>query len=258
MNEFADVAERLRAAGSKWGAVVHHALETGSTNDDARAAAKEGAPSGAVWIAEHQTKGRGRQGRQWLSSVGENLLFSVLLRPGFEARDMPPVTLAVGIGVLRALVQASGRDDLAIKWPNDIVMRDDLRKVAGILVESTVTGGVLEALVIGVGINVNQLDFQETIRSGATSMAAVVGRGFDRSHVLVSVLAQVEACVDEVLRSGFSALHEELEHADALRHRTVTAGGVTGIARGISVDGSLLLEAASGRVEIGSGEVDVL
>ncbi len=257
MNEFAALADRLRARGCEWGGAVHHAIETESTNDDARAAAKEGAPAGSVWIADYQTKGRGRQGREWHAPDSENLLFSVLLRPGVLVKKMPPITLAVGVGVLRALSEAIESNELAIKWPNDIVMRDDLRKVAGILVESSVAASIVETLVVGIGINVNQLDFPESIRARATSIANVAGHAFDRSALLASVLAHVETCVKVAFRLGFSALHEEIERADALLGRTTANGSIAGVARGISQGGALIVETPSGLVEIGSGEIDV-
>ncbi len=255
MNDFEPLGAELRERGSSWHGPIHYTLETGSTNSDARTAAKAGAPAGSIWITEHQTSGRGRQGRVWHSSVGENLLFSLLLRPQVQANRMPPVTLAVGLGVLRSLSHLLGAETLGIKWPNDVVTRSDLRKVAGILVESTVSDGTVDALIVGVGINVNQVDFQEPIRSRATSLAALGGHTFGRCDVLANILRHVETCIDGVVTGGLRAFSHELARADVLLGKEVTSGTSTGVASGISPNGGLLLNTAAGMAEIGSGEV---
>jgi BirA family biotin operon repressor/biotin-[acetyl-CoA-carboxylase] ligase len=196
----------------------------------------------------------------WHSSPGENLLFSVLLRPQIDARRMPPVTLAVGVGVMRALVDVLGDAGtcIGLKWPNDVVTKGDLRKVAGVLVESSLADSRVDALVVGVGINVNQMDFQETIRSRATSLAAIGGRPFARGVLLTKVLTHVDACVDAVCAHGLGVFQDELAQADALVGRKVRSSRLTGVASGISPGGALLLKTASGMAEIGSGEVDVV
>ena len=121
--------------------------QTGSTNDDLLAAARAGAAEGAVLVAEHQTRGRGRQGRQWVSRTGSALIFSVLLRPAaVPPADRGWLPLLTGVAVARALRQVAGVD-AALKWPNDVLA--DGAKLAGILAEQAG-----EAIVIGVGLNV--------------------------------------------------------------------------------------------------------
>ena len=121
--------------------------QTGSTNDDLLASARAGAAEGAVLVAEHQTRGRGRQGRQWVSRTGSALIFSVLLRPAaVPPADRGWLPLLTGVAVARALRQVAGVD-AALKWPNDVLA--DGAKLAGILAEQAG-----EAIVIGVGLNV--------------------------------------------------------------------------------------------------------
>src|SRR5262249_5814013 len=127
---------------------------TGSTNDEALARARAGAPHGLVIVADEQTRGRGRLGRVWHSPPGDNLYLSVLLR-----RDRPPawalpLPLIAGVAVSDTLEGFSC--GTAIKWPNDVLI--DGRKVAGILTESSTVGGRLEAIVVGIGVNVNVAD----------------------------------------------------------------------------------------------------
>src|SRR5437868_3626316 len=107
--------------------------ETGSTNDDVRAAALTGAATGFTVLADTQTAGRGRRGRSWHSPPGENLYVSVLARPALEAAHAPLITLAAGLAVRDAVLEWTQSQPVAIKWPNDV--RIDGRKIAGVLVE---------------------------------------------------------------------------------------------------------------------------
>ncbi|HVL64931.1 MAG TPA: biotin--[acetyl-CoA-carboxylase] ligase, partial [Actinomycetota bacterium] len=144
---------------------------TGSTNADAVAWAVEGAPEGAVIVAEHQTAGRGRRGRSWSSRQGLSLLFSVVLRPQLELDRLGLVTTAFGVAVAEAAdAEALG---LGIKWPNDIVAGD--RKLAGILVESRVSGRIADVAVGGVGLNVGWADAElpEEVSASAVTLAEV-------------------------------------------------------------------------------------
>ncbi len=144
-------AELRRQQGARWGAAFHYANETGSTNDDALAAARAGAESGSVFLADHQTQGRGRRGKTWLAEPGHGLLFSIVLRPEGGSSLVSALTLAVGLGVRAALAEYMPAP-LGVKWPNDVLA--GRRKLAGILCEGQFEGGRLEAVVLGIGINV--------------------------------------------------------------------------------------------------------
>jgi hypothetical protein len=123
------VAER----GSVLGTPMHLLASTTSTNDEAKHAAKDGAPSGSTWVAEQQTAGRGRQGRAWVSPRGENLLFSVLVRVTCPPSRLPPIALAAGLAVRDALALAAPEASPRIKWPNDVLHRrqEDRRRAGG-------------------------------------------------------------------------------------------------------------------------------
>lgn len=126
--------------------------ETGSTNDDVRERALSGAPHGTCVAARAQTAGRGRRGHVWRSPAG-GIYLSVLLRPAVPMHAFVGLPVVCALGVLRALRGLAGRDDLAVKWPNDIVC--DGRKLAGILVEA---GSAAEGpyAVAGIGVNVER------------------------------------------------------------------------------------------------------
>jgi BirA family biotin operon repressor/biotin-[acetyl-CoA-carboxylase] ligase len=140
--------------------------EVGSTNDEARRLAREGAPEWTVVAAGHQTAGRGRLGRSWSDAPGKSLLLSVLLRPGLR----PPDAAVLGLLAAVAMIAATDRKDLRSKWPNDLVIGG--RKAGGILTEAAIQGGRLLYVVVGLGVNVAlaEADLPRSLRSTATSL----------------------------------------------------------------------------------------
>jgi len=273
--DLARAADAIAARGGRLGLPLVIEEETGSTNDDAKQGAREGAAHGAVWLAESQRSGRGRQGRVWVSPRGENLLFSVLLRLSCPPPRVPPVSLACGLAVRDAVARAVG-DDAAVlvKWPNDVVVKQpngSLRKVAGILVESSVAGSRVESVVVGVGINVHTRAFPDELLSVATSIGlerdaradAETGSRLaplDRAEVLADVLAGLDRDVEHVAHRGLGLVLARLSRSDALLGREVEGddGAVRGVAAGIDTEGRLLVCAADGAItKVVSGEVRV-
>lgn len=253
--------ELLAAQGGELGRSLHVFPSTTSTNDEAKRGAKEGAPHGAVWLAESQTAGRGRQGRTWVSPPGENLLASVLLRLDVAPAKVPRVALVAGLAVRDAVARAAQGADVRIKWPNDVLVGD--RKVAGILVE-TVSGGPRKAgahaVVVGIGINVHTRMFPEDLAERATSIALVSGAPPDRATVLADVLASLDRDVHLVGGRGLGLVRARIEAADALRGRPVRSDdGDEGTATGIDDDGRLLVRRSDGTlVRWSSGEVHLV
>jgi len=230
------VAER----GSALGLPMHLLASTTSTNDEAKHAAKDGAPGGSTWVAEQQTAGRGRQGRAWVSPRGENLLFSVLVRVTCPPSRLPPIALAAGLAVRDALVLAAPEAAPKIKWPNDVLI--DEKKVAGVLVEAVTAGSRVQAVVIGVGINVHTRDFPADIADRATSLALASRAPPDRAAVLADVLTCLDRDLHIVVARGLGLLRLRLEAADALRGRRVRSDtDDEGTASGIDDDGRLLV-----------------
>lgn len=228
---------------------------TGSTNDDAMAAARDGAPHGATFVAEQQTAGRGRRGQRWIAPAESDLTFSVLLRPRLAPERAIAFTLTVGLAVRDALTPRSPVA-LQIKWPNDIVTSG--RKLAGILVESTLQGGTLAALVVGVGLNVKTVEFGPELEDTATSLALLgaADAHLAREPLLADLLERLERRLALYEHSSLSGMLDELKACDALRGTRVAIDGVAGIARGIDESGALLVELAPGNVRrIVSGSV---
>jgi BirA family biotin operon repressor/biotin-[acetyl-CoA-carboxylase] ligase len=126
-----------------------------STQDEAKKAARAGAPHGAVFVADFQTSGRGRRGRVWNSAPGIDLAFSVVLRPNIEPKHAHTLNLAAAIAVKAALdgFFADKKDLVKIKWPNDVMANG--KKICGILCECALSNGRTEYAVLGIGVNVN-------------------------------------------------------------------------------------------------------
>jgi BirA family biotin operon repressor/biotin-[acetyl-CoA-carboxylase] ligase len=253
------VAER----GSQLGQPMHVLALTTSTSDEAKRAAKQGAPHGATWVAEQQTAGRGRQGRTWESPHGENLLFSVLLRVVCPPSRIPPIALVAGLAVRDAVARAAPGAPVRIKWPNDVLV--DGRKVAGVLVEAITLGSRVEAVIVGIGINVHTRVFPDELAGRATSVALVAKQPPDRAELLADVLATLDRDVHVVVARGLGLLRPRLEAADALRGKRVKSDAGDkgaedeGVASGIDDEGRLLVRRDDGVIARWSaGEVHLV
>jgi BirA family biotin operon repressor/biotin-[acetyl-CoA-carboxylase] ligase len=259
----------------------------GSTNHVARERAVQGAPEGLLAIAEEQTAGRGRMGRRWWAPAGSALLSSLLFRPG---RTIEPFGQSVSerAGPARGQVRAGGdglqpaqqltmlcalaaADAVAeltalavdLKWPNDLLVRG--RKLAGLLAESAYTGDRLDAVIVGLGINVNT-DFGSAppFMDAATSLRLELGHPVDRLPLLVAYL---DGVAQRYARFKGGALpFDEWVNRLVTVGQYVTAvvgtqtapspdavGGVSpqrlsGLAEGVDVDGALLLRTSDGSV----------
>jgi BirA family biotin operon repressor/biotin-[acetyl-CoA-carboxylase] ligase len=243
--DLAGAADAVAFRGGELGRPLYLLTETTSTNDEAKRAAKLGAPHGSTWVTESQTAGRGRQGRVWVSPRGENLLFSVLLRHSAPPARLPLVSLVAGLAVAEAIERAAPGVTIRVKWPNDVVVlrgEAGLAKIAGILVETSMTGHVVDAIVVGVGINVHTRQFPESLATIATSLALVSDRVPDRTEILADVLATLDRDVGLVVTEGLGPVHARLVQKDALAQRRVRNEAAEGIAHGIDLEGRLVVE----------------
>ena len=257
-------AELRRTVGLGLGASLSATEMTESTNDDALAAAREGAAHGTTFVTDSQTRGRGRRGRAWFASPGESLLCSVVLRLPLAPEAAIPLPLAVGLAVRAAVekaLPASRALDARVKWPNDVWIGD--KKVAGILVETCLRGKVLDAIVVGFGINVHTREFPEELRDVASSIALAIGDDatgtLSREGLLISVLTELERRLSDFLKQGVRGLLAEFSQFDALRGRSVRVDAVEGRAEGIDQEGRLLIRQADDtRVSVVAGTVELV
>jgi BirA family biotin operon repressor/biotin-[acetyl-CoA-carboxylase] ligase len=253
-------ARAIDERGISLGKPLHILAETPSTNDEAHSGAKRDAPHGATWVAEQQSAGRGRRGRTWLSPRGEGLLFSVLLRSPCTPQRLPLIALLAGLAVRDGILEAAPSAAVGIKWPNDVYA--DGRKLAGVLVEAITVGDKVDAVVVGIGVNVHTRHFADDIADRATSVALVSGGGPppDRSTLLAAILAALDRDLHVVLSRGLGLVRSRLEAVDVLRGRRVRSDtGDSGVASGIDDDGRLVVRRDDGSV-VGwsAGEVHIV
>lgn len=247
---------------------IIHYDNTGSTNEDAKRLALEGAKEGTVVVAESQSAGKGRRGRQWISPAGSNLYFTLLLKPEFEPDKVSMLTLVMALSVLEAMEKELG-DELPfrIKWPNDIVVNG--RKVCGILTEMIMENCLVQSVVIGVGININQTDFPKELEDAATSLfiekqkVKLEPKTDIKEKLLKDILDSFESNYGLFLQDlSLNFLKESYEAYLVNLNREVKvldpAGEFEGRAMGINEKGELLVRTADGSIkEIYAGEVSV-
>ena len=265
-----EAEENLRRCGEDSFYSLRGFEKIDSTNEEIRREAAAGAPSGTVAVAEIQTAGRGRRGRNWESPGGEALYFSFLLRTSVAPEHISMLTLVMGLSVAQALRESGGSFSkteklpgafpVMIKWPNDLVIGN--KKVCGILTEAVTAGGRVDGIVIGCGINVNNEAFPEEIRERATSLFLESGVKLSRGELLARVLRSFHRNYRIFAGTeSFSALRAAYDELLVNKDREVRvenpAGTYTGISRGIDESGRLIVEREGGTERISSGEVSV-
>ncbi len=231
-----------------------------STNAEASRQAQAGAPDGLLIVADKQQQGKGRRGRSWESPAGNNIFMSLLLRPAFLPDKASMVTLVMALSVAQAIRESTGLAAV-IKWPNDIVLNG--KKAVGILTELIVSEGYIKHLICGVGINVNQVEFQESLQEKATSLLLESGRETDRVLLIMRVVERFEEnyrifCKKQNMTDLLIAYNELLANKNAKVRVLDPHGEYCGVARGINNKGELLVEREDGKTEeVYAGEVSV-
>ena len=197
-------------------------------------------------VADAQSGGKGRLGRTWISPAGVNLYCSTILRPAISAGQAPQVNLLAGVAVADTIAEVC-RIAPTIKWPNDVLVHS--KKVCGILAEMQTRGDVLQAIVVGIGVNLNaQLDaFPEDLREKASSLGLVTGQRVDRAVFTASLLTHLEQLYVLWLQEGFATLRTAWERyaADLIGRRITVAapeGTIRGKVLGLDGDGALLVQ----------------
>jgi BirA family transcriptional regulator, biotin operon repressor / biotin---[acetyl-CoA-carboxylase] ligase len=232
-------------SAGRWGHPLYEFAEVDSTQTMAATLAAGGAPEGTVVLAEHQRAGRGRRGRSWHDHPGANLLMSIVLRPVLPAAHVPRLALLAAVAVAESIEQRTGLGP-GIKWPNDILLND--RKCAGVLAEATTDGTVVDRVILGIGVNVNQREFPDDLAGHSTSLALELGSTVDRRALLGDILHSLERWVAIHGARGFPPVQAEWCRRSVTIGRPVIAGATRGTAAGVDVDGALLVHDAANRV----------
>ena len=221
-----------------------------STNTKAKQLAELGEEEGTLIISDEQTAGKGRRGRSWCSKKGANVFMTLLIRPRIEPRYLSGITLLAAMSVATAIKDICDTE-AKIKWPNDIVINK--KKICGILTEMSSEMNYVNYAVIGIGINVNDDEIPQEIRK---KLAAKVVEKFDSYYKEFLKTNDLSALADEY-NSMLISMNSEVKVLYGMEETAKPEDEETGIARGIDVDGSLLVETKEGIKSIVSGEVSV-
>ena len=255
----------LDGLGTRWlGRSLHCLEETDSTMRVASELARQGAPSGTAILAERQTAGRGRLGRSFHSPARRNLYVTFLVRPDVAAAEAPAHVLAAAIAVADAVAGATGsRDDVEIKWPNDVLLGG--LKVAGILLELGSAGTRVDHLAIGIGVNLNVLreELPDEFRERATSLRSHRGQPIDRAAFAQRLCEALEPLLEGCERHGFAGVLPAFEPWFRMRGRRVRVAGlgddvVEGVVLGVDAAGALRLSCENGETRVVAGDVTLL
>lgn len=230
--------------------------QTPSTSTELANRARLGAGSGAVCVAEQQTAGRGRLGRQWVSPFGRNLMFSVLWEFEGGAAALEGLSLVVGLVVAETLAEMNVVAQL--KWPNDVLCRG--RKIAGVLLEMQGDAAGRCQVIIGIGVNVAMPD-DAAIDQAWTDLNRETSTSVDRNQLLARLLGRLLPVLQRFAEVGFAAYGERWEALDVLRDQAVVLHRgeqrLSGVCRGVASNGALKFEGKAGLELVSGGEVSL-
>ena len=237
--------------------IVHY-FRTVSTNDVAMELAARGAAQGTVVVAEEQTAGRGRLGREWYSEKSSGIYISVILRPPLAPSAAPVLTLMAGVAAHQAVSASTGLA-VDIRWPNDLLVNG--KKVCGILTEMNAELDRLHSVVLGIGLNVNHRQMPAQLQGSASSLRLEARRTFSRVPLLAALLRELDRYYQLLLKKGNTAITERWAAASSWafgkRVRVITAEREKlATTAGIDSTGALRIRDDDGREEsLVAGEV---
>ena len=230
-----------------------------STNELARLAAECGDATGRVFVAEQQTQGRGRRGRQWVSPLGQNIYLSIVW--GFDGgvQALEGLSLAVGVAVRRAL-ESCGVNGLEFKWPNDLLWQK--KKLGGILLEVLGDPAGFCQVVVGVGVNLNMpCQAGKLIDQAWTDVNKIAAHPVARNKLTAVLVQELFSLLSDYHKCGFSTCREEWLCHDAYANQQVTLllmdKSVQGTARGVNESGALLVEINGQLHAFSGGEISL-
>lgn len=242
--------------GKRLGYPILYRARVTSTQDLAREAALAGSPEGLLVLAEEQTAGRGRAGRSWWAPPGTSILSSLLLRPPLPPERMGYIGMITGLAMSDALAEVAGVTVL-LKWPNDLLLRG--RKLGGILVESLWEGGRLEAVILGLGLNVRVRFPPESPLHGQATSLLEEGLDVQREPIVVAYVDHLAEYYGRVCE-GWSPTSLWAERLDTLgKPVRVTEQGKTwvGVAVDVTPAGALVVQVREERRIVHAADVQV-
>lgn len=248
---------------TKWaGKQIIYYDETDSTNTRAKEIGEKGDRSqhGTLIVADRQIAGKGRRGRAWESPAGSSVYMTLLLYPDILPTKASELTLVMALAVAEGIQKVTGLE-VGIKWPNDIILSG--KKTCGILTEMSAEIGYINYVIIGVGLNVNQMTFPEEIQDVATSLKIESQKDVKRAELIVAVMESFEKYYEIFLQTeDLSGVREQYDQMLLNRNQKVRVlepgHEYEAMARGITPTGELIVRLPDGEEkEIYAGEVSV-
>lgn len=235
----------------KFGRQIVYQEEVNSTQIIANELVMNDAPEGTIVVAERQLQGRGRLQRNWVTSDGKAIAMSLILRPSISPRVAPQLTLLTAVAIASAIEKLTGIHP-NIKWPNDLLINK--KKVCGILTEMQGDADCIKSVVIGIGINVNQVesDYPLELSDIATSLRIEKGQPFLRAKLIQVILSEFEKYYEIFIDKGFKPIKILWESYAISLGKQIKATTLTeeiiGHAIGITDEGQLLIEDPAGEI----------
>lgn len=249
--DLAGVNDALR--GTVFHGKVQHFATIDSTNTRALADAHAGAVAGQVYIADEQTQGRGRGGHTWHSEPDRGLYLTMLVRPHLQSSDVLKLSILTALAAAHAVEEMAGRRVLDLRWPNDLVIGQyPARKVGGILTEAALsTSGQVRHAAIGIGINLNQVEFPAELANSATSLRKELGSSVSREQLAIGFLRQMDTELMQLQTaphgdSVFQRFERESSWVRGKRVRVAEDEGYTGTTAGLTPEGLLRVHCDDG------------
>ena len=240
---------------------INHYYKIGSTNLEAMRSAAEGAPEGSVFLAEEQLAGRGRGANTWHSARSTGIYCSVILRPAMPPSDALIFSLAAGLAVRAAVAEIAPQLLVDLKWPNDLLLGG--KKFCGNLTEMNAEATRVRHLVVGVGINVNQVKFPAELREIATSLRIETGTEWSRVELCAALLKALDREYRSLVEDAGARdaiLRRFEESSSSVRGRKVSVvedAGLAGVTEGLDERGFLRVRTAEGLRTVVSGTVRI-
>lgn len=247
----------------RYGQSIHYFDTVDSTQLVAHELVRAGAKDGTIVIAEHQTTGRGRMLREWESTKGKGIWMTIIIRPTIPPHQAPQFTLVAAVAIVNAMKALYKNFTPEIKWPNDILING--KKSTGILTEMIAEADQVQALLIGIGINVNQEmnDFPEELQSIATSVSIGEGEKVDRVQLVAKIMEFLENYSDHYMKHGFQVIKELWEQSSGTLGKQVKATSLREVVEGeairITENGVLEIRQANGEIKgVYSADIEIL
>lgn len=241
--------------------------EVPSTNDLALELASKGVVEGTVVLSESQTRGRGRMGRPWYSPPEGGIYLSVILKPGFSPQKAYQITFLAAVAVAETLRNLFNLK-VQVKWPNDLLLRN--KKLGGILTELKAERDRIHYVVVGIGVNVNIIEFPEELRDQVTSLALELGHSIQRITLIQNLLRTLEKWYFFLVEENARQAQEKPSLLfETWRSLCCTVGNqveiklgreiIRGLATRVEPDGSLYVREYSGKErQIVTGDVALI